>query len=227
MTPTSPGSTATGGNACATRVRLCERASAGTPWGPALRPLPLEPHRALRPEGARRVRREPPSSPESDRWPEHRPRAGAQHPVSSPYFFAGREPELRALIRQPARGPLDRQLRRAACRGMDPDAFHPDEGRPDDPVLAPCTGCSARLACLALALRTEEPDSRCGWYGGLGPEDRDDAASALGLATPEASVTDRAVQAARLRASGLTVEAVATELGCSRRTVQRYLRIAA
>jgi Transcription factor WhiB/Homeodomain-like domain len=147
--------------------------------------------------------------------------------VGSPYFFAGRESELHALIHQPDRGPLDRQLRWAACRGTDPDAFHPDEGKPADSVVARCGGCHARLACLALALRAEEPDLRCGWYGGLGPEDRDDAASAMGLETPLASVPDRAVQAARLRANGRTVDAVAAELGCSRRTVQRYLRIAA
>jgi DNA-binding NarL/FixJ family response regulator len=38
---------------------------------------------------------------------------------------------------------------------------------------------------------------------------------------------DRAVQAARLKADGWTVEAIAAELGCSRRTIQRSLRIAA
>ena len=147
--------------------------------------------------------------------------------MGSPYFFASHESELHTLIHQPDRSPLDRQLRWAACRGMDPDAFHPGEGRPADSVVARCAGCPARLACLALALRAEEPNLRCGWYGGLGPEDRDDAASALGLGTLKAPVPDRAVQAARLRANGRTVDAVAAELDCSRRTVQRYLRIAA
>jgi AraC-like DNA-binding protein len=146
------------------------------------------------------------------------------------YFFAGREPELHGLITHPDRTPLDRQLRAAACRGMDPDAFHPDEGRPDDLVLARCTGCRARLACLALALRAEYPDVRQGWYGGLGPDDRDSVAAALGLEPPEPPeppTPHRAAQAARLRAASWTVEAIATELGCSRRTVQRYLRAAA
>jgi AraC-like DNA-binding protein len=110
---------------------------------------------------------------------------------------------------------------------MDPDAFHPDEGRPDDAVVARCTGCKARLACLALALRAEEPDKRCGWYGGFGPDDRVAVAHALSLETPEQPVPDQAVQAARLRANGWTIEAIATELGCSRRTVQRHLRTAA
>lgn len=147
--------------------------------------------------------------------------------MGSPYFFAGRESELRALIYRPDRVPLDRQLRWAACRGMDTDAFHPDEGRPDDAVVACCTGCKARLSCLALALRTEAPDLRSGWYGGLGPDDRDAVAYAVGLETLEQPVPDRAVHAARLKANGWTVEAIATELGCSRRTIQRYLRAAA
>ena len=140
------------------------------------------------------------------------------------YFFADREPELRALIRHPDRKPLDRQLRHAVCRGMDPDHFHPGEGRPDNRVLASCTGCPARLACLALALRAEESDARSGWYGGLGPDDRDGVAAALDLEATGPSVPDRVLQAARLQAVGRTIRDIATELGCSRRTVQRYLR---
>lgn len=147
--------------------------------------------------------------------------------MGSPYFFTGRESELRALIYRPDSLALDRRLRWAACRGMDPDAFHPDEGRPDDAVVARCLGCKARLACLALALRAEEPDTRCGWYGGLGPDDRGAVARALRLEAPEQPVPDRAAQAARLKADGWTVDAIADELGCSRRTVQRYLRFAA
>ncbi len=143
------------------------------------------------------------------------------------YFFAGREPELHALIHDPDRTSLGRQLGAAACRGMDTDAFHPDEGRPDGLVIARCTGCQARLACLALALGAEDPDARQGWYGGLGPDDRDGVAAALGLEPPEPPPPDRAVQAARLRAAGFTVAAIAAELGCSRRTVIRYLRAAA
>ena len=143
------------------------------------------------------------------------------------YFFTGRELELHALIHHPDGMSLDRQLGAAACRGMGPDAFHPDDGRPDDIVVARCTSCQARLACLALALRAEDPDARQGWYGGLGPNDRDDIAAALSLEAPEPPPPDRAVPAARLRAAGWTVAAIATELGCSRRTVQRYLRAAA
>ena len=80
-----------------------------------------------------------------------------------PYFFAGRERELRD---QSPRRPSAHTARPrdAARRGMDPDLVHPDDGQPDELVIARCTGCPARLACLALALRAEEPDARAGWY---------------------------------------------------------------
>ncbi|MFH9353520.1 WhiB family transcriptional regulator [Kitasatospora sp. NPDC017646] len=144
--------------------------------------------------------------------------------MSYAHFVADHASELGELIHQPNH--LDRQLRRAACRGMDPDAFHPEEGRPDDLVIARCTGCKVRLACLALALRTEDPDARSGWYGGFGPEDRSRVATVLGLETPDPPVPDRVAQAAHFRTAGWTVEDIATELGCSRRTVQRALRTA-
>src|SRR5215472_7296697 len=101
------------------------------------------------------------------------------------YFFVGREAELRELVDRPSLKPLDRHLRHAACLGMDPDQYHPDQGPPGDLVLARCTSCQARLACLALALRAEDADMRIGWYGGLGPDDRDTVSAALDLKKPE------------------------------------------
>jgi hypothetical protein len=151
-----------------------------------------------------------PAQPQKNRWPE---------------ILASGETELRALIRDPSVKPLDRQLRHAACRGMEPDVYHPDQGQPGQLALARCAGCQVRLACLALALRAEDPDMRSGWYGGLGPEDRDAIAAFLGLSKPETElVHDSAARAAQLRAAGWNAGAIATELGCSRRTVQRYLR---
>ena len=111
---------------------------------------------------------------------------------------------------------------------MGPDVYHPDEGSPTELALARCLNCYARLACLGLALRAEDPEIRCGWYGGLGPADRDALAASLGVGEPlAAAVTDTAVRAARLRAAGWTIGSIANELRCSRRTVQRYLRKAA
>jgi AraC-like DNA-binding protein len=132
-------------------------------------------------------------------------------------------PELRALVSGSDRKVIE-LLRGAACQGMDPEAFHPVGEKPDSLTIVRCTGCMARLACLAFALRAEDADARSGWYGGLGPADRDDLATALGLLAGEAQPLDNVVRAARLRAEGWVVADIATELGCSRRTVQRYLR---
>lgn len=140
--------------------------------------------------------------------------------MRDPYFFTGRERELRDMIDHPA----NHQLGLAACAGTDPDVYHPGEGQPDEISLFRCTGCPARLACLALALRAEDADAREGWYGGLGPADRDDIAPILRLEPSQSAPPDRAIKAARLRSSGWTVNQIAAQLGCSRRTVQRYLR---
>ncbi|WP_322750421.1 MULTISPECIES: helix-turn-helix domain-containing protein [unclassified Frankia] len=143
--------------------------------------------------------------------------------MPNPYFFEGRERELRDLVDHRINDNLDQ----AACAGADPDVYHPDEERPDELSLLRCAGCAARIACLALALRAEDPEARHGWYGGLGPADRDDIAPTLQLDAPQPLPPDRAVEAAQLRAAGWTIGQIAAELGCSHRTVQRYLRAAA
>lgn len=147
--------------------------------------------------------------------------------MGHPYFLGGRERELRELINRNDHQHIRRQLRGAACRDMDPDIFFPDEGRPDDLVLARCAECPARLACLAVALRGEEPGERFGWFGGLSPEEREDVAAALHLDIPEPSPPEAAARASHLHAAGWTVREIAAALGCSRRTVQRYLRMTA
>lgn len=135
------------------------------------------------------------------------------------------EAELHSLIRNPSTRPIFSQLQYAACRGMDPDVYHPDQGRPTDLALARCFSCRARIACLGLALRAEDPEARYGWYGGLGPVDRDALAASLGVEQPSAApASDPAARAVALRAAGWTVGSIAAELGCCRRTVQRYLR---
>jgi hypothetical protein len=162
------------------------------------------------------------------------PAASTDHPgtragtIFGERGILGGEAELRSLIRNPSTRPISSQLQHAACRGMDPDAYHPDEGRPTDLALARCFACRARLACLGLALRAEDPEARCGWYGGLGPADRDALAASLGVdKTSSVPVTATAARAARLHAAGWTIGSIADELRCSRRTVQRYLRKAA
>ena len=148
--------------------------------------------------------------------------------ISDEHAILGRKGELRSLIWNPSPRPIFSQLQHAACRGMNPEVYHPDAGRPTDLDLALCDGCHARLACLGLALRAEDPEARCGWYGGLGPADRDALVASLGVDKPSlAPVTDTAARAARLRAAGWTIGSIANELRCSHRTVQRYLRKAA
>lgn len=143
--------------------------------------------------------------------------------MPNPYFFAGQERELRDMVDHPASRILDQ----AACAGVDPEIYHPEEGQPDELSLFRCSGCPARLACLALALRAEDDDARVGWYGGVGPADRDEIAQILRLEPSQPMVPDRVLEAARLQVLGWTVNEIAAELGCSRRTVQRCLRVAA
>jgi WhiB family redox-sensing transcriptional regulator len=137
------------------------------------------------------------------------------------HFLACREQELRDLIQSPE----NRGLARAACRDVDVSLYHPEDGeRPADEPLAVCVGCEGRLECLALALRAEDPEARHGWYGGLGPADRDRIAAMLRLATVATPLPDRALTAIRLGRDGWRINDIAQVLGCSRRTVQRYLR---
>jgi AraC-like DNA-binding protein len=187
---------------------------------PAFVPLPLAPHRA-RPgrhqAGAPGPLLAHPENPACKGGPDE-----LEMTMHKPPFFAGREQQLRDLIDHPREHDLDR----AACAGADTDAYHPDDGQPDELSLFRCQACAARLACLALALRAEDPEARAGWYGGLGPADRDDVAASLQLGAPRPVPPERAMEAARLRAAGWTIAAIAAQLACSRRTVQRYLRTA-
>ncbi|MEV5549173.1 WhiB family transcriptional regulator [Streptomyces sp. NPDC052309] len=140
--------------------------------------------------------------------------------MDSLHFLVGREQELRDLIQSPQRW----DSVRAACRDMDVSLYHPEDGeRPAEGSLAVCIGCRGRLECLALALRAEDPEARHGWYGGLGPVDRDRIAAMLRLAKGTMPLPDRALTAIRLGRDGWRVNDIAQVLGCSRRTVQRYL----
>lgn len=112
----------------------------------------------------------------------------------------------------------------AACRGLGPAAYHPEVGRPRHEDLALCSTCDARVACTALALRAESPDARIGWYGGLDPGDRGRLAIRLGIVGGDRVEPVGAAEAMRLHRPGWTVNDIASEFGCSRRTVQCYLR---
>lgn len=131
------------------------------------------------------------------------------------------EAELRRLLRHMDFDALDK----AACRGMDPEVYHPDVGSPDPLALAVCRTCPARLPCLAVALRAEDPDRRYGWFGGLGPTERRALVKKLKLGDRRRLGGDvGAARARRLFEAGWVINDIADELGCSRRTIQRWLR---
>jgi hypothetical protein len=132
--------------------------------------------------------------------------------MSSELIPVAHQQRLRRLIANPAAI----NVSEAACAGIDPDIYHP-RGDLDDVSKARCGTCTVPTACLALALAAEDPSARAGWYGGYGPRQRDEIAAALGI-------DDRpARKALELRAAGLTVNQIAAQLSCSRRTIQRYL----
>ena len=65
----------------------------------------------------------------------------------------------------------DTALQGAACAGMDPDRFFPEEGDEfaERRAKQACQGCPVREMCLALALKRWEP---FGIFGGLNVRER-------------------------------------------------------
>jgi WhiB family transcriptional regulator, redox-sensing transcriptional regulator len=61
--------------------------------------------------------------------------------------------------------------RRAACRGMDPNVFHPGNHDPKAwrEARAICAGCEVRVECLRFAIDTGESH---GVWGGMSPKER-------------------------------------------------------
>jgi len=57
--------------------------------------------------------------------------------------------------------------RRAACRGLDPDLFFPDRGKPATYAKRVCADCPVRTECLAYGFKEEH-----GVWGGTTREDR-------------------------------------------------------
>lgn len=57
----------------------------------------------------------------------------------------------------------------AACRGIDPDLFHPDRGQSTREAKTVCASCSVRVACLEWALATHQVH---GIWGGTSERER-------------------------------------------------------
>lgn len=121
---------------------------------------------------------------------------------------------------------------RAACRDLAGEAYFPDDGDlPSLDALAVCAGCPVAAECLATALVHEANDGfRNGWWGGYAPDERAVIADALGIVDApdvEPDLSTPSAIARHLRGAGRTVRAIADELGCTKRTVYRYLADAA
>ena len=59
----------------------------------------------------------------------------------------------------------------AACKGMDPDIFHPEahDTKAVFTILDICRACPVRVDCLKHAIASGE---REGWWGGMSPRKR-------------------------------------------------------
>lgn len=142
------------------------------------------------------------------------------------------EDRLVALVHDPA---TSRQgwAARSLCHGLPIDTYFPeDDVAPPPTALIRCRACPVSHECLATALIHEAVDGhRSGWWGGFGPEDRASLWAGLGAPAVAAPVEIGAVgavaKARQLRAQGLTVAAIAAQLGCSERTIHRYLAASA
>jgi len=60
-------------------------------------------------------------------------------------------------------------MRRANCRGLNPDLFYPRRGESAEEAKAVCDGCEVRAECLEHALATGE---KYGVWGGLAERPR-------------------------------------------------------
>lgn len=129
---------------------------------------------------------------------------------------------------------LQRWASAAACADLPHNPYIPedDEAEPPASALRLCEACPVALKCLAVAMIHEgRDDFRFGWWGGVGPAERAELAVRLDI-KPTAHPLDvdllpPAERALRLRMKNRTIQAIALELGCTTRTVYRYLASAA
>jgi hypothetical protein len=138
------------------------------------------------------------------------------------------ESRLVTLVTDPATTER-RWDQRAACADLPGgiDTYFPDDGDlPPVDALARCLTCPVATECLATALVHESQSGyRHGWWGCTGPDERDQIARRLGIATTpvELDIRGPADLARYLRAQNHTIPSIAAELGCTERTVYRYL----
>ncbi|MDA8301165.1 MAG: WhiB family transcriptional regulator [Actinomycetota bacterium] len=122
-----------------------------------------------------------------------------------------------------------RWAQRAACTGLRSaiHAYFPGDGDlPPVDALMCCFACPVATECLATALIHESQSGfRHGWWGGTSPEAREGIADRLCIETVpvEFDIRGPADLARHLRSQNRTIPSIAVELGCTERTVYRYL----
>ncbi len=118
---------------------------------------------------------------------------------------------------------------RASCAdvALTGDPYFPEDGElPRADALARCMTCTVAHECLATALIHESEEGlRFGWWGGCSPDERQVLAERIKFATTQVEINLRrpAALARILRAQKRTIPSIAAELGCTERTVYRYL----
>jgi hypothetical protein len=88
-----------------------------------------------------------------------------------------------------------------------------------------CRSCAVVAECLATALIHESQNGyRDGWWG-TSPDAREVIAKRLGIETlpVELDLLGPAALARHLRSQNRSIPSIAVELGCTERTVYRYL----
>jgi hypothetical protein len=117
----------------------------------------------------------------------------------------------------------------SACADLPPagDPYFPKDGElPPTEALARCITCTVADECLATALVHESEEGiRVGWWGGCSPDERQLLAERIGITTRPVEIElRRTADLARiLRGQNRTIASIAAELGCTERTVYRYL----
>jgi hypothetical protein len=138
------------------------------------------------------------------------------------------EARLVALVNDP-RTTTQHWNDRAACADLSLPGYpyFPDDGDvPPTEALACCITCTVAHECLATALIHESEEGlRFGWWGGWSPTEREILAESIGLTTQQVEIDQgRPADLARsLRAENRTIPSIAAALGCTERTVYRYL----
>lgn len=103
---------------------------------------------------------------------------------------------------------------RAACLASSPSLFFADSsGEGSDQAIAVCADCPVRAECLQYALDNNET---LGVWGGTTPRQRTRMRRGR---TTSPKVAARRAEVARLRAQGLSQQAIAEQLGIGQATV--------